>query len=424
MERILIMLKNKKTLIFVGGLILLAIALAFALSHTAARAQSGYETEPLQRGDLTVAVSASGTARAYQSASLAWKTSGVVEKVDVQAGEKVRAGETLAALARDSLPQSVALAEANLAAAQQALDDLLGSANTEKAKAAIALREAQEAYDEAVQYREALDHEVRYDLLNFIQRPDGKIKVRGFSHVRYMPGEEQKAEADEKVALRKAEMEDAQRAYERLKDGPNPREAAAAQARILAAQAVLEQAKIVAPFDGVVTESLAQPGDRVSPGEAAFRLHDLSTLLVDLEVSEMDINRVALHQQVTLRFEAIPGKEYRGEVVEIAGASQRWTGGVNFRVTVKVDDADEQVKPGMSVEASILTQQVKAVLLAPNRAIRMRDGQQVVYVLREDGALEAIPVRLGATSETYSELAAGALQEGDKIVLNPPPVAP
>ncbi|GAB4505332.1 MAG: hypothetical protein Fur0043_23270 [Anaerolineales bacterium] len=418
MTRIQSMHKNKQILLLAGAFVLLASALAFALPRTIA--QAGYETEILQRGDLTITVSASGTTRAYRSASLTWKTSGVIEQVNAQVGETVKARQTLAALGRDSWPQSILLAEASLATAQQALDDLLGSAATDKAKAAIALREAQEAYEDAVQYRQALDHEVRYDLFNFIQRPDGKIKVRGLTHVRYMPDEEQKAEADEDVALRKAEMEEARRTYERLANGPNPQDVAAAEARILAAQATLEQTRIVAPFEGVVTESLVQPGNRVASGQAAFQLHDLTSLLVDLEVSEMDINRVALHQEVTLRFEAIPDREYEGEVVEVAGAARRSAGGVNFRVTVKVKDSDGQIKPGMNAEAKIHVQQRQNVLLLPNRAIRMRDGQKVVYLLREDGTLEAVPVRLGAISEEYSEATNDTLQAGDVVVLNPP----
>ncbi len=418
--------KNKKIVLFAGLVVALALTLAVGLPGRSA--QPEYEAEPLARGDLAAIISANGTVRARQSANLVWETSGVVETVEAQAGEKVSAGQTLAVLAQDSLPQSVILAEANLVTAQRALDDLLGSANTERAHAAIALREAQEAYEEAVEYREALDHEVRYDLLNFIQRPNGKVKVRGFSHVRYMPSEEQKAEADEEVALRKAEMDDAQRAYERLGGGPNPQEVAAAEARILAAKAVLEQAKIVAPFDGYITESLVQTGNRVRAGQAAFQLHDLSALLVDLKVSEMDINRVALRQKVTLRFEAISDKEYRGEVIEIAtvpskdGSSDE-AGGVNFRVTVEITDADGQVRPGMSAEAVIQVREVQEALLVPNRAIRLQDdGQRVVYLLREGGLLEAIPVQLGVISDEFSEVISGNVQAGDLVVLNPPAV--
>lgn len=417
--------QNKKIPMLIGVVALLAVTLAFGLPRTAANAEAGYRTEAPVRGDLSITVSANGTARAYQSASLGWETTGVVEAVNAQAGERIQAGETLAVLEPDSLPGNVVLAEANLISAQQALDDLHNSAGLEKASAAITLRDTQEAYDEAVNYRELLNHEVKYRYIQGsmqLKTPMGWMKIPIVKKVRYLPDETQKAEADQDVALRKAEMEDAQRAYDRVKDGPNPQDVAAAEARLLAAQTTLNQAKIIAPFDGILTDRYSQPGDRISPGERAFALHDLSTLLVDLEVSEVDINSVSAGQGVDIRFDAIQGKEYQGIVVECAGAGSSSSGGVNFRVTVKVLDADEQIKPGMTAQASIRVREVEQALLIPNRAIRMLDGQRVVYVLREDETLEAIPVRLGVTSATYSEMASGNVREGDLIVLNPPTI--
>ena len=70
--------------------------------------------------------------------------------------------------------------------------------------------------------------------------------------------------------------------YEKWKNGPNPDDVAAAEARIAAAQAALSQAWIEAPFDGVVTLVDTQPGDEVSLGSPAFRLDDISSLLVDV----------------------------------------------------------------------------------------------------------------------------------------------
>ncbi|MGD8404981.1 MAG: efflux RND transporter periplasmic adaptor subunit [Anaerolineales bacterium] len=64
-------------------------------------------------------------------------------------------------------------------------------------------------------------------------------------------------------------------------------------------------AKLIVPFDGTVTDTRAQPGDRVSAGEAAFRVEDLSKLLIDLDVSEIDLNSVSVGQVVTVSFDAI-----------------------------------------------------------------------------------------------------------------------
>jgi HlyD family secretion protein len=88
-------------------------------------------------------------------------------------------------------------------------------------------------------------------------------------------------------------------------------------------------------------------------------------------------------------------------------------------VTVELTDADELVKPGMTAAVTITVKEITAALLVPNRAVRVVDGQRVVYVLKE-GQPVAVNIRLGATSDSYSEVVGGDLQEGDLIVLNPP----
>jgi HlyD family secretion protein len=94
---------------------------------------------------------------------------------------------------------------------------------------------------------------------------------------------------------------------------------------------------------------------------------------------------------------------------------------VDFIVTVSLQDADEEVKPGMTAAVNVAVQQLDDVLLVPNRAVRVLDGQRVVYVLK-DGGPQPVDISLGASSETYSELLSGDLAEGDPIVLNPPVV--
>jgi len=415
--------RNKKTALVLGLILVLAAVYVVVVPRGGAAAGSTYQTEAAGRGNLSTSVGATGTVRATQSVSLAWQTSGIVGSVHAQLGDTVQADELLAVLERSSLPQDVVLAESNLISAQQALDDLIGSADTDKANAAIALRDAQEAYDEALHYRELLDQRVDYDILvgfNGTKTPMGWMRIPDIRHIKYYPDETQKAEADQDLALRIAELEDARRAYDRLQSGPNAQDLAAAEARVAAAQAALDQAKIIAPFDGVITDMSVQQGDRVSAGELAFRVEDLSHLLIDLEVSEVDINSVSVGQEVTVNFDAIQGKDYQGLVVEVAGAGTSSAGSVNFRVTVKLADADELVKPGMTAAVLIRVRNLEDALLVPNRAVRVLNGQRFVYVLGEDGLPNPVEVRLGATSDVYSQLVGGDLQEGDLIVLNPP----
>ncbi|MCX6080342.1 MAG: hypothetical protein NTW32_12480 [Chloroflexi bacterium] len=85
----------------------------------------------------------------------------------------------------------------------------------------------------------------------------------------------------------------AQREIERLKNGPSADDIAAAEARVAAAQSALNQSNISAPFDNVITQARLFPGDLVSPGTLAFRIEILSRLLIDMELSEVDINSIA-----------------------------------------------------------------------------------------------------------------------------------
>src|SRR5690606_4543795 len=144
----------------------------------------------------------------------------------------------------------------------------------------------------------------------------------------------------------------------------------------------LKLARLEAPFNGTVTEVRSKVGDQVTPGTVSFRIDDLSRLLVDVQVPEVDINRIQVGQSARLTFDAIPGQEYMGKVVEVGRVGTPVGGVVNFTVTLELSNADEQVKPGMTAAVTILVQQLEDVLLVPNRAVRLREGQRVVYVLR------------------------------------------
>jgi len=121
-----------------------------------------------------------------------------------------------------------------------------------------------------------------------------------------------------------------------------------AEARISAAQAALDIVSITAPFDGVITSVEVLPGDLVSPGTVAFRIDNLNYLLVDVGVSEVDINQIKVGQPVTLAFDAVLGKEYQGEIVEVSPVGVQQQGLVSFEVTIEVIDADIDVRPGLT----------------------------------------------------------------------------
>jgi HlyD family secretion protein len=407
--------KNKRILITLLIVLIGVAAFLFVRSTNAGNAATQFQTATVERGDLMATIGATGTVRSKQTAVLIWQAAGTVDTVNVKLGDNVPADFVLAYLTKSSLPQSVIMAEADLVDAQKALDDLLNS-TTAQAEAVVALREAQEVYEKAANWREELNgkidiKEIRYKKIFGRTVPVLK-EYRGFA------SEETIAKADEDLALAQAKVDDAQREYDRLNNGNTP-ELAAAQARVDAAQATLNLARVIAPFAGTVTEAYPLPGDQIAAGATAFRVDNLSSLLVDVEVSEVDINNVSIGQPVTLSFDAILGKEYHGQVVEVAQTGTSVQGVVNFKVTVELTDADPDVKPGMTAAVNIVVNEMQDVVLVPNRAVRLVDGERVVYLL-VDGQPVLTEIRLGPSSDTVSVVAGGDVKEGDTVVLNPP----
>ena len=473
-------------------------------------AAGAYQTELARRGSLTATVGATGVVRASQTAVLTWQTTGTVERTTVSVGDVVAANDSLAALEQTSLPQSVILAQSDLVTAQRTLEDLLNS-RLQSALALQAVEDAEQALEDArnpelAQARaleaiataqkvvENAERQLRNtlspagqseideaksqvvlaeDRLNqardryepYANRPEDNVTrarlLQELSQVQQQydaavrnynalmgttnPTDRAVVEANLETAraqllqaqrdyerikdgpteagtsLLEARLEDAKRDYERVKDGAAPEDIAAAEARVAAAQATINQASMEAPFGGTVTEVSALPGDQVAPGTRAFRIDDLTRLLVDVQVSEVDINRIRLTQDARLVFDAIPNKEYTGKVYEVSLVGSSVQGVVDFTVTVELTNPDQDVRPGMTAAVNIVVNELQDVLLVPNRAVRVSEGERVVYVLK-DNAPQPVNVTLGASSDSDSQVLEGELQEGDAIILNPPTI--
>lgn len=413
-------IKKRKKIIIPVAIFLVSVGL-FLVFRPSGEEQNGiFQMATIGRGNLTATVGATGTVRARQTATLMWQTTGTVDDVNVQIGDQVQAGDVLASLSKTSLPQNVILAEAELVSAQQALEDLLDS-DTARAQAWIALRAAEDAYEKAYDYRNYLNYPIRKTRVDLVKQvtPYGVVDVPRTKTYKVAATEEEIAKADADLALKEAQYEDSKRTFERLEDGPNEDDLAGAQARVDAAQATLNLAHLTAPFAGTVTEAIPLPGDQVSIGAMAFRVDDLSSLLVDVELSEVDINSVTVGQAVSLSFDAILGTEYQGQVIKVSQAGTVVSGVVNFTVTVELIDADELVKPGMTAAVNIVVKEILDAVLVPNRAVRLVDGDRVVFMMGEEGKPEKVEIRLGSSSDTMSVVVGGDLKEGDQIILNP-----
>lgn len=458
--------KSAKKWIWIAAIAIVLIgAAAYALLNLRASAVmssvTSYSTQAAAIGSITSTVGATGNVYTRQTVQLNWKTSGIVSQIDVTKGQQVTKGTVMAALDQSSLPQDVINAAIDLAAAQQNLEDLLNS-NTARATAQLALIQAQQDLESAKKtaqsklYQRASQQTIDIARANLIQAEASleraadaynANKARSSDDVQYaaalsayaraqqtynsaklnleyvqsLPDPLTVEEANAELDLAEAKYQDAKRAWERIKDGPTDGDVAAAEAKVAAAQAVLDEAYITAPISGTIVSIDTQPGDLVSAGTSAIKLVDFSHLYMDISVSEVDISQVKVDQPVEIIFDAIAEKTYSGVVTDIAMEGATSGGTVNYTVTAEITDPDSQILPGMTATASIVVTQKDNVILVPSSAIRMINNQQMVYVLRNN-ILQPVVVEIGDTDAegTSSEVLSGEVAVGDLIVLNPP----
>ena len=437
----------------------------FRQRQQAAAASSNIQTEKAAKGTLTALVGATGTVAPDQTATLVWQTNGTVGQVEVEEGDFVKSGDLLTSLDPDAYAPTIASAQLELLNAQQALQALYDDNEIAQANA---LKEVANAYDALRQAEyNAYNFSVPVNQADFgiIEGADAMLSLLEEARAAYQPykgsGNEytyvdcddieavkqfpnlcgstekydiedqlENAEADFKTAVdriintsdvvtAKENLAKALDSYDTLLLGPDPDDVAVAEARVAAAEATMRLTYIEAPFNGTITNVATKTGDQVSAGSVAFRLDDLTRLLVDVDVSEVDINQVTVGQEVELTFDGVFGKTYHGVLVEVALFGTDVQGVVNYIVTVELTDADEDVRSGMTAAVNIIVNEIEDVLLVPNRAVRVVDGTRVVYVLQSGGQVDPVEVILGASSDTHSEVVGGELKIGDQIVLNP-----
>jgi HlyD family secretion protein len=442
-------------------------------------AETTWQTQVLKRGSITGIVSANGTLASLQSVQLNWGNSGVVAGVDVKVGDVVKAGDELARLDPNSLSQSAILSEANLANAQKALDDLYkqygqldlaqarqnvaaaeqrqdtaqkslqalktpaSQAEVDQAKANLLLAQRQlentQQQIEIVQkklsrtpdqysfweskklYQQILEGLQRREISNTRNYEDAAAKL---DDLQKPPDPVDLANAEAELALAQAQLLDARKQLSDLEAGPTNDDIRAAQAQVEAAQAQVDKRRILAPISATVTQVDSKPGDQVATGQLAFRLDDISQIVVNAGISEIDVTRLQIGQPVTVHLDAAPDQTYHGHVSKILPVGENQQGVVNFTTTILLDNADNRARPGMTAGVDIQTETAENALLLPTSATRFLNGQQVVYILDEQGQPQPVPVELGISTGEYSQVLSGDLKEGDRVVLNPPSPTP
>jgi HlyD family secretion protein len=334
-------------------------------------------------------VIASGIVSPAQEAQIALAAGGRVESVDVAVGDKVQAGEALVQLeGKEAAQAAVSAAQYELEQAQQALDDLKTQAETDRIQAMQeivtferSVRDAQYALDnftipstqenlDAVtglsQMKEILD-KARIAFEPYKQKPSGDSTREDLKDAL------DQAQADYNAAVRRLQLEynlevaqaqltQAQKDYETLKDGQDPKKVKLAEARLTnaqnqlsAAQAELAHLTLTAPFAGIVSEVNLHSGEYGIIGQTILTLADLDHLRIETtDLSERDVPQVEVGQTVRVIIKAL-NQDITGKVSQISPLATALGGDVVYKVTIDLDEIPQGLREGMSVEVQFET---------------------------------------------------------------------
>ncbi len=379
---------------------LVVIALLVAACQPNGGSSSSGQVVEVERGTVVSTVSAIGSVTPLISANLAFKTSGTVEEIYVEVGNRVTEGQPLAKLETTALELQVAQAEAQLASAQASLDDLFdGPTAAEMATAQSALASA---------YTSLVSNNLALQNLRDLYTTYQVLPQQAWSY-------------SAAIEAAEAAIETAQARIDELEAGPTEIEVAIAEANVAYYQAAfdlanynLECATLVAPFDGVVGDIPINVGEIVSTIITAVTLINPRVVRAEVNVDELDIVPVELGQEVELSFDAIPGRVYSGVIIRIAPSATEITGVPTYLVTITINETTG-IKPGMSVDADIIYASAEDVLMVPNRAVETMGQGKVVKVL-VNGQVQQRTVQTGIVGDQFTEILNG-LDEGEQVVI-------
>lgn len=418
---------------------------------TEAAAAARLQFHTVERGNLSLSVTAIGRVEPDQEARLSFTSAGRVTELLVEQGDVVQAGAVLArlnddlqriALERAQLSLDMALlrreqlltgadetqiaaAEANVGAAQGAVNAIYNAVSDDDIRAAeLAYQQAQQAVTDAQQARATApgdQPQQAYELL------DARVGQASFNaEIARLQLEQLRSGSSADVGAAAARVEQAQAELDQLLAGPTEAQIAQADATVAQAQVevdgaqdALEDMILRAPFDGVVTALSVEQDALVLPGVPALVVTDLEPLQLTVQVDEIDVREIREAMAANVRFDALPGVSLAATLEQIALLSSSQNGIVNYDVQLRLDEMDERVRAGMTAEAAVVTQARNDVLVVPNEYIRLDRTRDAAYVnlVGADGTLEEVEITLGLQGQETSEIVSG-LRLGDTVAVD------
>ena len=349
----------------VGAIALIAIVATLVI-NAQPQGASGPVTDMVTEGTFTTTVEAKGQLKPISSSVVSPSVDGTVDSINVQAGQSVNEGDVLMTIKNDELDRNVADAQRAVAAAQEDLS------NAQKAAAAAQATPTTDV--------------------------DGASTAAGVSA----------ASADTNA------VSAAQRSL------------ASAQANLDQANAKAASRTVTAPSSGSIVELNAKVGATVtggmimgesdtSGGKQCMQIADLSKMKVTVQVGEKDIAKIAVGQSANITYPAFPDIVSQGTVTAIASVansdSNYGSSSVTFNVDILIEAPDARLKPGMTAEVSVVTEQLDDVVMVPTMALMTEDGDHYyVNVATDDEGKQTRRVKVTVVTQNDNEAVVGKTQ--------------
>jgi RND family efflux transporter MFP subunit len=187
-----------------------------------------------------------------------------------------------------------------------------------------------------------------------------------------------------------------------------------------------------APSDGSISllniwhnggEAPFKPGERAWPGTPIAELPDANSMRVAARVDETERGRLALGQPVTLQLDAVADRQFTGKIERIgtiatSDFSAGWPIPRNFDLEIAIDQSDSRLKPGMTVQITVIVDRVPDAIAIPAQASFLRSGQTVAYIWN-GSAFQERPIQIERRSRDRI-LVSGGLKQGDLVALKDP----
>jgi HlyD family secretion protein len=394
--------KTRKWLIY-GGVVVVIVLIG--VGAVLALSSGGNKIDPsklakVEKHDLAKSVVATGKVEPITKVEIKSKASGIVKKLFVDAGDKIKKGQLLAQLDKEEIQAQVEQSRAALAASQASANG--SQADYERAKVDA------EGPDVPLLKR-------AYDRAMGMQK-DGVVSTSALED----------AQKNYEMALNKQNVSKAQLMVLRARIAQAQAQVARDQANLKQLAEQLSYTDIIAPIDGVLLSRDVEIGDAVSSilvlGSSAtlvMTLGDISEVYVKGKVDESDIGKVYLGQAARIKVESFKDKTFSGKVTKISPLGVEKDNVTTFEVRVSINNPGGELKAAMTANAEIILEEHKDVLQIPEGAIIYdKDKNASVEVPDAKGkdGKRKVAVNIGISNGAKTEVLKG-LKENDQVVL-------